>query len=354
MNVPTYAQLLAENERLREEGRKDYEGMREFQQKYIAADQELRKLRAELDALLAWKEEAERQEPVGVLHVGSWYGEELQDWEFEADQTACDRLNEAHQHKEASLSLYARPVPAPSAQDGWQLMPKEVAEKTKSDWLRANAPGGWVDDLRAERDAMRARIEEMEKDIALKERIIESLGSTLNAVANGRDELRAAVCHEADCVEACKAEIEALRAKIKAMEKQEPVAWLYEAEYSSGGYSDNYFEWRITRNKSDLYGARKIKPLYKTPRAQNTPEKLCYDSRWEIPIDYVDGWNAAVDMMRGKSPSWHCPDCCIAFPFGAPKACPHDDARCNKLLAAAQEAKRARKAAMRAQLEAKP
>ena len=51
MNVPTYAQLLAENERLREEGRKDYEGMREFQQKYIAADQELRKLRAELDAL---------------------------------------------------------------------------------------------------------------------------------------------------------------------------------------------------------------------------------------------------------------------------------------------------------------
>ena len=79
--------------------------------------QETAGLRAELDALLAWKEEAERQEPVGVLHVGSWYGEELQDWEFEADQTACDRLNEAHQHKEASLSLYARPVPAPSVPD---------------------------------------------------------------------------------------------------------------------------------------------------------------------------------------------------------------------------------------------
>ena len=68
MNVPSYEQLLAENERLREEGRKDYEGMREFQQKYIAADQELRKLRAELDALKAWKEEAERQEPVAWLH----------------------------------------------------------------------------------------------------------------------------------------------------------------------------------------------------------------------------------------------------------------------------------------------
>ena len=46
------------------------------------------------------------------------------------------------------------------------------------------------------------RIEAAEKDIALKERVIDSLGSTLNAVANERD---------------------ALRAKIEAMEKQEPV-----------------------------------------------------------------------------------------------------------------------------------
>ena len=40
-----------------------------------------------------------------------------------------------------------------------------------------------------------------------------------------RDALRAALQHEADCVEAAKAEIEALRAKIEAMERQEPVAW---------------------------------------------------------------------------------------------------------------------------------
>lgn len=37
-----------------------------------------------------------------------------------------------------------------------------------------------------------------------------------------RDTLRAALRHEADCVEAAKAEIEALRAKIEAMERQEP------------------------------------------------------------------------------------------------------------------------------------
>lgn len=71
--------------------------------------------------------------------------------------------------------------------------------------------------------------------------------------------------------------------------------------------------------------------------APSVPDKLCYDSRWEISIDYVDGWNAAVDMMRGKSPSWHCPDCCIAFPFGQPEQCPHDDVRCNGLLAASPE-----------------
>ena len=46
------------------------------------------------------------------------------------------------------------------------------------------------------------RIEAAEKDIALKERIIDSLGSELNAVAKEREELRA---------------------KIEAMEQQEPV-----------------------------------------------------------------------------------------------------------------------------------
>ena len=46
------------------------------------------------------------------------------------------------------------------------------------------------------------RLEAAEKDIALKERIIDSLGSELNAVANERD---------------------ALRFKIEAMEKQEPI-----------------------------------------------------------------------------------------------------------------------------------
>ena len=63
---------------------------------------EIRELRTKIT-------EMEKQEPVGVLHVGSYYGEELQDWEFEANQLACDKLNEAYVSKPTSLPLYALP-----------------------------------------------------------------------------------------------------------------------------------------------------------------------------------------------------------------------------------------------------
>ena len=44
------------------------------------------------------------------------------------------------------------------------LMAKlEAAEKTKSDWLRANAPGGWIDALRLECDYLRTKVEAMER-----------------------------------------------------------------------------------------------------------------------------------------------------------------------------------------------
>lgn len=132
-----------------------------------------------------------------------------------------------------------------------------------------------------------------------------------------------------DRLEAAEKERDDLKAKIAEMERQEPVGTLHD---------DGCFVWRETAPHQSNYAGWKM-ALYALPGAQNVPEKLCYDSRWEISIDYVDGWNAAVDMMRGKSPSWHCPDCCIAFPFGAPKSCPNDDARCNSLLAAAPEAK---------------
>ena len=141
MNVPSYEQLLAENERLREEGRKDYEGMREFQQKYIAADQELRKLRAELEKaksvpmkyrrmefnaqlqnentrlraeLDALKQDVEKQEPAGEVVL---FGERLKEISWRKGKLP-----------DVGTKLYARPVPAPSVPGGWQLVPKEVAD----------------------------------------------------------------------------------------------------------------------------------------------------------------------------------------------------------------------------------
>lgn len=63
--------------------------------------------KAEIKALRAKIEAMDKQEPIGVLHVGSSYGEELQDWEFEANQCACDKLNEVYVSNPTSLSLYA-------------------------------------------------------------------------------------------------------------------------------------------------------------------------------------------------------------------------------------------------------
>ena len=97
------------------------------------------------------------------------------------------------------------------------------------------------------------RLEAAENDVALKERVIDALGSELNAVANERDELRALVVmrfdhdhppqfvqgydpHELNepvTAEHCRwfvAEIGRLRAKIAEMEKQEPVAHVWRCD----------------------------------------------------------------------------------------------------------------------------
>ncbi len=75
----------------------------------------------EIASLRAKIKQMEKQEPVGVLHVGSYYGEELQDWEFEANQRACDKLNEEYVGSPTSLPLYA--LPGAQAQN----VPKAVA-----------------------------------------------------------------------------------------------------------------------------------------------------------------------------------------------------------------------------------
>ena len=73
----------------------------------------------------------------------------------------------------------------------------EAAESDALEQARLNGMGA------SREAALMAKLEAAEKDIALKERIIYALGAELNAVAGERD---------------------ALRAKVEAMEKQEPVA----------------------------------------------------------------------------------------------------------------------------------
>lgn len=73
------------------------------------------------------------------------------------------------------------------------------------------------------------RIEVAEKDIALKERVIDSLGSALNAAANERDALRtelavlrSSMTFRTSLIGRIEAERDALQAKVEAMER--PVA----------------------------------------------------------------------------------------------------------------------------------
>ena len=45
-------------------------------------------------------------QPVAWLYVGGTYGGELEEWEIDAVQAACDRLNEASNGVETKLPLY--------------------------------------------------------------------------------------------------------------------------------------------------------------------------------------------------------------------------------------------------------
>ena len=68
------------------------------------------------------------------------------------------------------------------------------------------------------------RLKAAETDAAHQKALAESALRVAEGWEEKCNSLRAAARHEADCVEAAKAEIDALRAKIEQMERQEPVA----------------------------------------------------------------------------------------------------------------------------------
>ena len=97
---------------------------------------------------------------------------------------------------------------------------------------------------------------------------VSELLDRLEAAEKERDALRAAVRHEADCVEAAMAEIKPLRAKVEAMERQEPYA-----------FAVNFPESSRVELVHDLdeayedmtYEAYEVRKLYLAPGAQPAP-----------------------------------------------------------------------------------
>jgi hypothetical protein len=104
--------------------------------------------------------------------------------------------------------------------------------------------------------------------------------------------------HTHDTVQAS---ISALRAAIEQDRAQRggPVAWLYESEYSSGSYSPNYFEWRVTLNKAEAQTARRLKPLYTAPQpAQpSQPERKPHTEK-DVQEILRDDWNMSQDQLE--------------------------------------------------------
>lgn len=117
---------------------------------------------------------------------------------------------------------------------------------------------------------LRDQLEAAEKDIALKERVIDSLGKELNAVAGERD---------------------ALRANIERTEQQEPVAWAATDE------SCKVVE-ALGMNESSRFDT----PLYLSPGAQPAPS---------IPDDVIE--QAVSRFLSWKLPKNFHPDGGMVF-----------------------------------------
>jgi chromosome segregation ATPase len=86
-----------------------------------------------------------------------------------------------------------------------------------------------------------------------------------------RDALRAALQHEADCVEAVKSEIEALRAKIAAMEQQKPARLVTPTAYRwryRGAVKWQYGELTEETARVAKEHNHEVQPLYLAPGAK--------------------------------------------------------------------------------------
>ena len=131
------------------------------------------------------------------------------------------------------------------------------------------------DDFRALLREAAAAIEAAEKDIALKEKLIDALGLGLNAAAHERDNLRAEVESWKGLAQQFGNELDTVRAKIAEMEKQEPVAfalysgWARKAVYLSEIEACEQRDRRqLTADLGGSLEAYRVVPLYPAPGAK--------------------------------------------------------------------------------------
>ena len=102
--------------------------------------------------------------------------------------------------------------------------------------------------------------------------------------------MRAAVCHEADCVEAAKVEIEALRSKIEAMEQQEPARLVTPTAYRwryRGAIKWQYGELTEETVRVAKEHNHEVQSLYALPGAQAQPAPSVPDGWKLVPIELM-------------------------------------------------------------------
>lgn len=87
----------------------------------------------------------------------------LQDFQKEANPAAVSEILDRLESAESDALEQARLNGMGSEREAALMAKLEAAEKAKDDWLYANAPGGWIDNLRIKCDALRAKVAEMER-----------------------------------------------------------------------------------------------------------------------------------------------------------------------------------------------
>lgn len=182
------------------------------------------------------------------------------------------------------------------------MTPTETAAKLRvfNDWRRGELDDLSMPDPREIGEAIDAAIEMIERIEAAEKSDAESL-TMYRKARDERDALRAALRHEADCVEAAKAEIEALRAKIEATEQQEPARLVTATAYRwryRGAVMWQYGELTEETVMAAKEHNHEVQPLYALPGAQpssSVPELI---ESLRCACNYIDKLGGVSQQYR--------------------------------------------------------